>query len=454
MKYFKYVIVSTLMLFGFQCNVYASSVSVKSSSNSIYRGDTVTVTATVSADSGIFTLNGSVYCNGAGVSNGIDLTIKDDYETTNRSITRSIKLTPNASGTIVCKSDNVKIRELSKESEYTLDNDSVTITVKNRETTNGKSNGNSSGSANDQKTTGGTTADKKEYDSDNTLKSLSVDNYKITPDFNKDTTEYKLDVDESVEKINVKASPNSNKAEVKGVSEKNLTPGENTIEIKVVAENGNEKVYKLLVTVKDLNPISVTIDGKKYSIVKKNNDILEKLEYCDEEIIKIKDQDVVSYINRNTKIRLVILKDSDNKPGYYIYNEHSKKYSLYKTVTIGGVTLQLIDPPSTVKHFKKSIVDIKGEKVTIYKINKEDKVGLIYGTNVKTGNTDFYVYDTEEDTLNRYYDDEVKVVNNELQDLKNKAMLFMGIAAIITIVTTMISIITTIKRRRKAINYK
>ena len=221
MKYFKYVVVCVLMLFVFKCNVYASSVSVKSSSNSIYRGDTVTVTATVSADSGIFTLSGSVYCSGAGVSNGIDLTIKDDYETTNRSISRSVKLTPNASGTIICKSDNVKIRELAKESEYTLDNTSVTITVKNRETTNGKSNGN--GGTNEQKTTGGTTADRKEYDSDNTLKSLSVDSYKISPDFNKDTLEYKLEVDETVEKINIKASSNSSKAEVRGVGEKNLT---------------------------------------------------------------------------------------------------------------------------------------------------------------------------------------------------------------------------------------
>ena len=452
MKYFKYVVVCVLMLFVFKCNVYASSVSVKSSSNSIYRGDTVTVTATVSADSGIFTLSGSVYCSGAGVSNGIDLTIKDDYETTNRSISRSIKLTPNASGTIICKSDNVKIRELAKESEYTLDNTSVTITVKNRETTNGKSNGN--GGTNEQKTTGGTTADRKEYDSDNTLKSLSVDSYKISPDFNKDTLEYKLEVDETVEKINIKASPNSSKAEIRGVGEKNLTPGDNTIEIKVVAENGNEKVYKLFVTVKDLNPISVTIDGKKYTIVKKNNSILEKPEHYGEDVIKINDQDVVSYVNRNTKVRLVILKDENNQPGYYIYNEHSKKYSLYKAVTIGGVTLQLIDTPNAVKHFKKSVVDIKGEKVTIYKINDSDKVGLIYGTNLKTGNTGYYVYDTEEDTLNRYYDAEVKVVSRELQDLKSKAMIFMGIASAITIVTIMISIISTVKRRKKAINYK
>ena len=39
---------------------------------------------------------------------------------------------------------------------------------------------------------------------------------------------------------------------------------ENTIEIKVTAENGNEKIYKLLVTVKDKNPITVKIDEKNF----------------------------------------------------------------------------------------------------------------------------------------------------------------------------------------------
>jgi hypothetical protein len=36
------------------------------------------------------------------------------------------------------------------------------------------------------------------------------------------------------------------------------------------------------------------------------------------------------------------------------------------------------------KHFKKYEMDIKGQKVTIYKINEKDKTGLIYGTNIKT----------------------------------------------------------------------
>ena len=77
--------------------------------------------------------------------------------------------------------------------------------------------------------------------------------------------------------------------------------------------------------------------------------------------------------------------------------------------------------------------------------NKVDNI--LKENNVSKDN--LIVYDMEEDSLNRYYDEEVKVVNHEMQRLKNDAVLFMGVAAGITIVTIMASIISTIKRKRK-----
>lgn len=451
MNKLKYIIFGMFLLFMFHTNVYASSVSVKASNGTIYRGETVTITATVSADSGIYTVSGSVYCSGAGVNQGIELSY-EDMNTASKSLTRSVKITPSSSGTVTCKSADVKIRELAKESEYSIGSSSVIVTVKNRESSSGTKNNSSSN--NNSNSGGGTTADKKEYDSDNTLKSLEIVNYKLDPSFNKDTVEYKLEVDESVEKINVKAVANSDKAEVKGVGEKNLTPGENTVEVKVIAENGNEKVYKVLVMVKDQHPISVMIENKKYTVVKKNNNILEKLEYYDEEVIKIDNQDVISYYNKNTKVRLVILKDDENKAGYYVYQDTDDKYKKYRFITVGNITLQLLDMVGKLEHYKKYEIDIKNEKVDIYKVRESSNVGIIYGTNVKSGNTGYYVYDTNEDTLSKYYDEDVKIVKGELNDVKNQAMLFMGIAAGITIVTILVSIIRFIRGRKKAINYR
>ena len=47
--------------------------------------------------------------------------------------------------------------------------------------------------------------------------------------------------------------------------------GTNAFEIVVKAQNGAEKVYKLTVNVIDENPIEVTIDNKKYTVVRKND---------------------------------------------------------------------------------------------------------------------------------------------------------------------------------------
>ena len=367
-----------------------------------------------------------------------------DNPPTSKSYT--INWTARNTGTYNCTVSNLQIGLLENPSEFTTASVAQkTITVAGN-TTNNKSNNNNN---NDKKANSGTTAEKKEYDSDNNLKNLEIENYKISPAFNKDTTEYKLEVDESVEKINVKATKSSEKAEIDGIGEKNLTPGENTIEIRVTAENGNEKKYKIIVTVKDQHPITVKIDGKKYTLVKKNNNILEKKEHYEEEIIKIDNQEVVSYINKNTKTRLVILKDENNQPAYYVYHEQTKKYEKYRTITIGNITLQLLDSSETPKHYHKYSLNVKDEKIEIYKTKKTHKVGLIYGTNIKTGNTGYYVYDENEETLSKYYNEEVKELKKEILNIKNRAMLFMGIASAITIITITISIIKAIKRKKR-----
>ena len=167
----------------------------------------------------------------------------------------------------------------------------------------------------------------------------------------------------------------------------------------------------------------------------------------------IDDQEVVSYYNSKTKVRLVILKDSDNVVSYYIYNEQSKKYSQYKAITVGGVTLQLLDVPLKRQYFKKYSITIHDIDVDIYKIKKSHQVGLIYGSNVKTGNTGYYVFDHDEDTLSRYYDEEVKLINGKFLDFKNQSMIFIGVISFIILIYLIISICKSIKRRhRRKIN--
>ena len=422
------------------------SASISVSTTDTVVGNSGKATLTINGNGEHFgQIYGTFSCEGLG-NKDLMFTISDSAPTSRSYV---IDWVAKSVGTYTCSVSGVQVGLLEHPEKGLI---SVNATSKKINVIGSSNKNQSSGGSNQssgKQGSGGTTADKKEYDSNNDLNSLSVEGYELNPSFSKEVLEYKLEVDESVEKIKVLAKASSDKATIHGVGDINLTSGENTIEVRVEAENGNEKIYKINVTVKDQHPIRVMVDDKEYTVVKKNNDIIKKLEYFDEEIIKIGDQDVVSYINSKTNVRVVILKDSDNKVGYYIYNEKSEKYSLYRSVTVGNVTLQLLELPVKLVRFKKYSIKINDVDCDFYKIKKSHQVGLIYGTNVKTGNTGYYVYDTNEDTLSRYYDEEVNVVNGEYLDFKNKAMIFMGIASGVVIISLVVSICRSIKGKRK-----
>lgn len=84
---------------------------------------------------------------------------------------------------------------------------------------------------------------------DNALSSLIIDGYEI--DFDKDTFEYDLTVEEDVEKINITANAANSKATVEIDNPEELVVGENTITIKVTSENGEERTYTINVFKKE-----------------------------------------------------------------------------------------------------------------------------------------------------------------------------------------------------------
>lgn len=417
-------------------------------------GNSGKATLTLSSDTAFGQIYGTFTCGGLGSK---DLSyVANDPNSPQTSISYTINWKAGTTGAYTCQVTGLEIGTLD------LDWPSVSVSPKTitvvKATSSGSSGNNStssgnSGSSSSNKGNGGTTATKKEYSSDNNLSILEVEGYKITPEFNKDVTEYKLTVDEKQEKINIKAKASHEKASVSGTGEKNISSGENTIEVRVTAENGNEKIYKIIIKVEDQYPIKVKIDKDEYTIVKKNNNLIEKLEYYEEEIIKIDNQDVIAYTNKTTKITLVLLKDKNNKINYYIYNKENNTYSEYKYIKIQNITLQLLDSPYKLDHYKKYPLNLQDKKIDIYKLNKKDKVGLIYGTNLKTGNTSYYVYDELEETLSKYYEEEIKVLEEEIKTLKNYLMIFMGVVSFFVILIIIISLVQNKKKKRRKYTY-
>ncbi len=88
---------------------------------------------------------------------------------------------------------------------------------------------------------------------DNTLSSLVVEGYPI--DFNKDKTEYFLEVPKDVDSVFVNAKPTNDNAKVTGTGKINLVNGENKIVITVEAPNGDAKTYTINCTKSDKDNI-------------------------------------------------------------------------------------------------------------------------------------------------------------------------------------------------------
>ena len=96
---------------------------------------------------------------------------------------------------------------------------------------------------------------------DNTLKSLGVSGFTMSPTFNKDTTEYSVTVPNATDKVIVNAEANDGKAtfEVKGAD--NLQVGDNKVEVVVKAEDGSTKVYTINVKKEEKAEEKPELDG-------------------------------------------------------------------------------------------------------------------------------------------------------------------------------------------------
>ena len=101
-------------------------------------------------------------------------------------------------------------------------------------------------------------------DTTNTLDSITISDCTLDPVFNSATTEYSCTVKNNISSVNVNAIATSSKSKVRGLGTKDLTVGKNTLPIRVIAENGSEKIYNVNVNRKD---DGINIFGKKFEVV-------------------------------------------------------------------------------------------------------------------------------------------------------------------------------------------
>ena len=389
MKNIKYFLFSTFIFIFCGINVFAASASLSVSNSKIEEGRSVTATVN---------MNGAAAWNikisSSGATSGCTKSFADASSDGNNI---------NKSFSVTCKSTSTGIISFVLSGDITS-SDGKNISVSGKKSV--------------------TVTEPRQKSTNNKLKSLSVDGYEISPEFDKDVNEYSVTVPSTVEKIEINAKKADSYASIEGIGEKTVEEGVNTFEIIVTSETGVSNTYKLIVNVEDQNPIEVSVDGKKYTVVKvvKN---LEKPELFDETTIKINDFDIPAFYNDVCKYTLVGLKDESGIIELFIYKDGEYfKYNEFRSDSLPIIFLDMNKVPS---NYIKTTVTINEVKVNAYKIDSSDKL-LLYGLNIATGKKNYYTYDKSEKTLQIFNFDEYE---ESVKIYKTNTYIIIGLSSLI-----------------------
>ncbi len=186
--------------------------------------------------------------------------------------------------------------------------------------------------------------------SNNNLSSLGVEGKELTPGFAQGTLEYSVEMDPETTKVNLTGSVADSSASVSGLGERDVTDGDNRLEVIVTAQNGTTKTYVVNVKVKEYNPINVDINSKNLTVIRKKGQIEAPANY-NETTLKICDEEVNAFHSDITGYTLVGLKDEEGNANLYIYEDG--KYMLYNEYSFAQIKLYPMEANS--KRYSKFI---------------------------------------------------------------------------------------------------
>lgn len=263
------------------------------------------------------------------------------------------------------------------------------------------------------------------YSSDNTLKSLQISPGTLSPAFSPDTITYNATVDADVTELVVSAVANDSAAKV-SISGRRMDPGSNTTTITVTAEDGSVKKYVIYTTRLENGQEAtteaelkteavtetpsqtanddgtVTIDGKKYSIVQNYSDITIPEGYQEADY-EYNGQKINVVKGIKTGLILMYLESEDGKGGFYIYDETAKTFSPYNTVAEPEITYVVLpitnslDKPSG---YTLTKFTMNGKEVQVL-MDADRQYCLFYGVS-SLGERGWFRYRVSDGTIQAY----------------------------------------------------
>lgn len=397
--------------------VYASNsatINVTSSKENVSVGDTVTATVTINSDTpiGYYSYTLDYNPNKLKLLSASSYIVNSPNDSNTKKIKKDFKLKVTNEGTSKISVKSYAITSFSDEKKINVKVNPVTISTEGLIST---------------------------YSDNNYLSSLKVDNYKLSPSFNKKTLNYKLSLNSDVDKINISATPESDKASITGTGEISVLEGENKIDIVVTSESGDARTYTILATVKDENPIKVTINNKAYTLVK-NTSALDIPDGYKTVKIKIDDKEIGALYSDITKYTLVGLKDEDGNIGLYIYDNNSETYTPYNEIVFNKLSFLPLETSEKLEGYELYNETINKVDVECYKSTSDSDYCIIYGMNLNNGEKGWYSYNKKENTIQKYNDEESEKDKEKLKNSKILIYILSGTTLIFGIATITIAI--------------
>ena len=242
----------------------------------------------------------------------------------------------------------------------------------------------------------------------NNLSNLGVAGAELSTQFESGTTEYEVLMPAGTTEINVIAEKEDYRSSVSGDGVREVSDGPNSIEVIVTSESGLSKTYTLIVTVEE-EAIPVRFEGVDYTFIRKAKNLPKVSSYYSVTETIYNDIKVPAYYSEITELTLIGLKDSKGIAKLYIYNPDKHSFKRYDEINLGNIAVQVKIPPKSqmISDLKQSLLKIDGNSYGAYQFDLDSDYYLVYGTNVNTNNTGWFIYDSEENTLQRYNMDEV-----------------------------------------------
>jgi hypothetical protein len=443
MKKYLFIILFSFLLIPGVINASNANVSI-SAPSSVYIGDTVRVSVTVSSSVSLGSWQYNIGYDDSKLSyvsttaNSAQSVVGYAQGGGQSSITYSWTFKAISNGGASFSVSGIDVYAFDDESQMSIGGS--TSTSINVVKPSGQSSGgsNSGGGSNKPST-------QYKYSDDNNLSSLNVEGFELS--FDSSVTEYSLSVPNDTKKVKIGATANDGKASVNGIGEYDVHEGSNEIEVVVTAENGDKKSYKINVVVKELSPIEVEVNGNKFNVVRKKDKLPSANATYKASTILIKGESVPCYHSDITDIYLIGLMNDKGEISLYKYDASHDKFSTYNEINVSGLFVSLIDSSDIPLGYKQGLVKIGDKEYDGYL--KDGSYSLLYGVNLETGEKNYYSYDSSEGTLQKY-------LVHDSSDFKYSFQLIIGLAclSLFEFVMLIVSVVSKNKKMNKVLKEK